>query len=334
MLTRAATPWCEADHEVAVEQFAINEPSAKRKAAKAARVEKISIETGKGTVHLKGEDFEASLEPASGRVLSSTWHDRALIVGAPQLHVWRGPTDNDGIKLAPDMSNRSLAAWVKAGLHDLVTKTQKAKVTARPDGTVQYQVAQQVSGRGNKHGFAHQQIYIFHPDGTIAMRHVVVGDKHLPSLARMGVTLSLAPEFERLRWFGRGPFENYSDRKCAAQIAVYESTVTGQYVPYIMPQEHGNKTDVRWLELGADNGAAVRFTSDRLFACSVSHFTSHDLFAWKHTTDVVARPEVIVNLDYAQRGLGTASCGPDVLPQYKVNPGKFKFNFVLRPMLH
>jgi len=330
-LTRETTPWCDRDHEVASEQFAIREPRAKSVRIKSSGKEKLEVVKSDGLVHVQGLQLHAILEPATGRILSSTWSDRAVIVGAPQLHVWRGPTDNDGIKLSPDLSKRALAAWVKAGLHDLVTITRKTNISSKADGSVHYEVVQDVKGRGVKHGFLHTQLYVFQPDGRIEMRNLVVADKRLPSLPRVGITLSLAPEFERLRWFGRGPVENYRDRQKAADVAVYEGTVTGQYVPYILPQEHGNKTDVRWIELASADGAAIRFTGDRLFECSAGHFTSHDLFAWKHTTDVVARPEVIVNLDYAQRGLGTASCGPDVLPQYVVDPGKFQFNFTLQP---
>jgi beta-galactosidase len=328
--TAAATAWCEAGHEVACEQFAIREPRVGRAKAP-GRDEKLVVEKSGGLIDVRGGDSRAVLEPASGRILSTEWRGHTVIVGAPQLHVWRGPTDNDGIKLAPDMSQRALAAWVKAGLHDLVTTTRRADVSVQRDGSVRYEVDQRVAGRGMKYGFSHEQIYLFRADGTIEMKQVVIADKRLPSLARMGITLSLAPEFEQLRWFGRGPFENYRDRQRASEVAVYEGTVTGQYVPYIMPQEHGNKTDVRWIEFAGRTGRPIRFSSDRLFECSASHFSSHDLFAWKHTTDVVARPEVIVNLDYAQRGLGTASCGPDVLPQYEVNPGRFEFNFVLQP---
>jgi len=328
---RAATPWCERDHEIAFEQFVLNEPRFRAKPVSTGPREKLELSKSDGLVHVRGTELQAVLEPASGRILSSKWRDRTVIVCPPQLHVWRGPTDNDGCKLTPDMGNRALAAWVAAGLQDLVTTTRKAKISRKARGSVSYEVIQELIGRGRKHGFLHHQLYLFHADGRIEMRQTVTADRRLPSLPRMGVTLSLAPEFERLRWFGRGPFENYRDRQAAAEVAVYEGTVTGEYVPYILPQEHGNKTDVRWLELLAADGMGVRFVSDRLFECSASHFTSHDLFAWKHTTDVVARSEVIVNLDYAQRGLGTASCGPDVLPAYEVKPGKFQFNFTMQP---
>ena len=132
------------------------------------------------------------------------------------------------------------------------------------------------------------------------------------------------------KWFGRGPHENYSDRNRGAAVGLYSGKVADQYVPYILPQEHGNKTDVRWLSLESSDGRGVKFSAaGRLLECSASHFTADDLFKAKHTTDLVPRPKVIVNLDYAQRGLGTASCGPDTLEQYRIQPGKYRFSYFI-----
>jgi beta-galactosidase len=114
-------------------------------------------------------------------------------------------------------------------------------------------------------------------------------------------------------------------------VAHYRSTVTDQYVPYILPQEHGNKCDVRWLALHDGQGQGVHFAAQsRLLEASASHYTAADLYAARHTTDLTPRPEVHVNLDYAQRGLGTASCGPDTLPQYRIKSGRYglKFNII------
>ena len=145
-------------------------------------------------------------------------------------------------------------------------------------------------------------------------------------LPRLGVTLTLADEFEGLEWFGRGPLESYSDRKHAAWVGKFAGTVSDQYVPYAMPQEHGNKTDLRWIELRSPD-LAVRFSPSALCEGSASRFAPQDLFAAKHTTDLAPRKEVRVNLDVAQRGLGTASCGPDILEQYRLGAGTYRLAF-------
>ncbi|MCL4828097.1 MAG: beta-galactosidase, partial [Caldilinea sp.] len=132
---------------------------------------------------------------------------------------------------------------------------------------------------------------------------------------------------EQLEWFGRGPWENYNDRKVSALVGRYRSTVTEQYVPYIMPQEHGHHTDVRWLTLTDARGAGLQVHGAPTIEFSASHFTANDLFQARHTYELTPRPEVYLNLDWGQRGLGTASCGPDTLPQYCLLESVYRFTY-------
>jgi beta-galactosidase len=138
------------------------------------------------------------------------------------------------------------------------------------------------------------------------------------------------PDLEKLEWFGRGPWENYWDRKASAMVGLYRSTVTDQYVPYIMPQEHGHKTDVRWLALTDAGGYGVSVIGQPAIEFSASHFTADDLYTARHTVDLTPRDEVMVCLDHLQRGLGTGSCGPDTLEQYRLLDSEYKFAYRLR----
>jgi beta-galactosidase len=151
----------------------------------------------------------------------------------------------------------------------------------------------------------------------------------IADLPRVGVSLTLTPGREKLDWFGRGPWENYGARKASAMVGLYRDTVTDQYVPYIMPQEHGHKTDIRWLALTDVRGRGVRVAGDPTLEFSASHFTAGDLYTARHTSDLRPRPEVILNLDAAQRGLGTGSCGPDTLPQYCLLASEYRFAYRL-----
>lgn len=182
---------------------------------------------------------------------------------------------------------------------------------------------------GSKKFITHQHRYLVKANGTIAVANQFEIDRKLPELPRLGVSMILPKDSEQLEWFGRGPWENYSDRNHSAMIAHYRSTVTDQYVPYIVPQEHGNKTDVRWMQLHNSKGQGVRFTTDKPMQASASHYIAADLYGAKHTSDLDPRPEVHVNLDLAQRGLGTGSCGPDTLPTYRIEPGEYQFDFTI-----
>ena len=181
----------------------------------------------------------------------------------------------------------------------------------------------------------HQHRYLILPDGEILVENLITIDPKLPDLPRVGVTMTLAPALENLAWFGRGPHESYCDRKAGARVGVWQGTVTEQYVPYVVPQEHGNKTDVRWmaLEAGPSDAGLLFQAENRLLECSASHFTADDLFKATHINELDPRSEVFVNLDYGQRGLGGASCGPDTLPQYRLEPGVYSFSYRIRPYI-
>jgi beta-galactosidase len=177
-----------------------------------------------------------------------------------------------------------------------------------------------------------QHTYTLAPDGRLDVRNIFTVNRAVPDLPRLGVVWKLPAGFEKLRWFGRGPIENYSDRKVSSLVDLYDNTVTGEYVPYVMPQENGNHCDVRWLEIESAAGAGLRVEAHGPLEFSASHFTAHDLYAAHHTYDLKPRPETILNLDLRQRGLGTQSCGPDTLPQYKIMPGRYKWAYTLRPV--
>ena len=187
--------------------------------------------------------------------------------------------------------------------------------------------------RANWKDVLHTHRYTVFPDGRIAVANDVVLAADYADLPRVGVRLDLVPGLRRLVYFGRGPFENYSDRKTAADLGVWENTVAGEYVDYVMPQEHGHHTDVRWLELSgpasAKRPATLRVEAAGALEFNASHFTAEDLYAARHTTDLKARPDTILYLDAAQRGLGTASCGPDTLSRYRLAAGRHAFGFVL-----
>jgi hypothetical protein len=143
--------------------------------------------------------------------------------------------------------------------------------------------------------------------------------------------MQLPGGFEQFTWLGRGPHENYSDRNTGTAIGLYHSTVDEQYEPYVMPQENGNKTEVRWLTLVNAEGVGLLAAGAEPLEASVSHYSAADLYAALHTPELVRRDEVTLNLDHRQCGLGGASCGPGTLPHYLVPPGVYHFTLRLRP---
>jgi len=153
-----------------------------------------------------------------------------------------------------------------------------------------------------------------------------------PHLPRIGLQLTILGEYNIFTWYGRGPHENHRDRKEGATIGVYSGTVDEQYVPYIMPQENGNKTDARWVSLTNNSGLGLLAVGMPLLEVSAHHYTTEDLTNAKHTYELKRREDITLNLDYKQSSLGGGSCGPDTLPKYLVKPEHTRFAVRLRPL--
>jgi len=328
-----ATGWCEAGHEVGWDQISIPARTGKNAKPKAARqpIRPLKLGESNGVLAVENDVFSLVASSETGLIETLRWQDHDILVSGPQLQIWRGPTDNDGIKGWPHQTWRPLNKWRAQGLDKLAVKTVSAKARRNKDGSITLLFEHLGACAASDRAVRHQHSYTISPDGRIRADNTFTIDKVIPDLPRLGVVLFLKPGFEKLRWFGRGPFENYSDRKRAALVDLYESTVTDQYVPYIMPQEHGNHTEVRWLSLGGEN-ARLLVAAAGPMEFSASHYTAQDIDSAYHTYDLHPRAEVILNLDYRQRGLGTESCGPGPLEQYKIKPDRYGWSYTLQPL--
>jgi beta-galactosidase len=166
-------------------------------------------------------------------------------------------------------------------------------------------------------------------DGRVVIETTVQPDEGLPPLPRLGLRLVLPPGCEAFQWYGRGPHESYADRKEGARLGRYDGSVDEQYVPYIMPQENGNKTDVRWAALRDERGIGLLAVGETPLNVSAHHYSAEDFTLAKHTHELKRRTEVILNLDFAHAGLGSASVGPETLPEYQVRPEETRLRIML-----
>ena len=330
---KEANDWAEAGHEVAWEQFAM--PFSAPPDRPSAPFGKLQLKKSASPVEIIGRHFKMTIDRAEARIKTFSWQDKALIIDGPRLNLWRGPTDNDGVKAWSGQDWKPLGKWMKAGLNKLTLQTASCDVETIDGGAVVADLCNIWIGADAEAPVCHQHRYLILPDGEILVENLITIDPKLPDLPRVGVTMTLAPALENLAWFGRGPHESYCDRKAGARVGVWQGTVTEQYVPYVVPQEHGNKTDVRWmaLEAGPADAGLLFQAENRLLECSASHFTADDLFKATHINELDPRSEVFVNIDYGQRGLGGASCGPDTLPQYRLEPGVYSFSYRIRPYI-
>jgi beta-galactosidase len=173
--------------------------------------------------------------------------------------------------------------------------------------------------------------YTIYGSGDLVIDTHVLPEVEVPFLPRVGLQMQLPGGYERFTWYGRGPHETYVDRKEGARVGVYSGTVDEQYVPYIVPEENGNKTEVRWVTLTDSEGMGLFACGDRWLGVSAHHYTTEDLTAARHTHELKRRQEITLNLDYGQSGLGSASCGPGRLDKYQLKPEEISYRIRLRP---
>lgn len=334
--TARDTPWAKRGHEIAWDQFALPSTRATRKVnaptpiphpAPPRRVG--ATETSAGLV-LRAGDVTAVFDRATG-TLASLRHDRVdVLARGPLVQLWRAATDNDGIKLWSGQAGKALGRWTALGLPRLRQRCTGFSWKRGLHGSVTVTLRHEATGRARWADCVHTHRYTLRPDCTLEVGNVIAfGDPDMTDLPRIGVCLHLPAGFETFRYFGRGPRENYADRKASELVGTHTTTVTDEYVPYVMPQEHGHHTDVRWIEFPGPFGAVLRIVGNPTLEFGASHFTAEDLFAARHTGDLTMRPETILHLDLAQRGLGTASCGPDTLEYHRLRGRSHVFHYTL-----
>jgi beta-galactosidase len=234
-----------------------------------------------------------------------------LLTSSVALQLVRAPIDNDGFKLMSErdfgVGGDRLAAWLAAGLLDRRADEVLIEAGGRHDHEVRLDV-----------------------DGSQVHTHRVVLPPELADVGRIGVAFTVPGHLDRLRWFGRGPLECYPDRQRGAVLGVWESAPDA--MPYLVPQEFGLRTDCRWFSCtdpATGLGVRIRPLQPASLHVSATRHTTDDLYRARHATDLVPRRDLVVHVDLAHRGLGTASCGPDALPGDRIQPGEHVFSYRL-----
>lgn len=323
---REATSWAPAGHVVAWEQFSLLREAETQPVADQSSASQIRIEESGDKVRVVGDRFVATFDRSQAALASLRYDDRVMLAEGFRLQFYRAPTDNDrgfGSWLAKE--------WQDAGLDAMKLRHGGVLVSQPEDGTIHVQTASTGALPHGKISIATN--WIVAADGAIAATHRIEPAGDLPPLPRLGVVATLVPRLKRVEWFGRGPFENYPDRKDAAAIGRWQGAVSSMATPYPRPQETGARQDVRWVALRDNDEAGILIAApDEPFAFSAIPYTTADLAGAKRWVDLSPRNNAILSIDAAQCGLGNSSCGPGVLQKYAVLPAPVTLRFVILPL--
>ncbi len=290
---------------------------------------------------VSGEEFKVRFDLEKGRIISFSSGERELISKGPEPDFWRPPTDND-YGYGMDMK---LGVWKKAGEKAVI---RKVNIEQPEMDKVILTMEYDIPGPGGQKIAGYVSTYTLLGSADVIIKNQFSKlSGMIPEIPRMGMQMRLPVEYSNLRWFGRGPHENYSDRKTSAFTGLYESSVDDQYVPYIRPQENGYKTDTRWLTLTDEDGNGLLVSGSPLI-CFAALRNVHDDFespgrlsqyrkdaktANTHTNDVKPRDFVNLNIDYGQMGVGgDDSWGAEIHPEYRLLDRKYEYSFRMRPV--
>lgn len=327
------TSWAEADHEVAWEQFSLNEQASLASRVNLTTMPPISFEQANGQIRITGSNFTATFDEQVG-ALTSLVYEQQELVSAPLLpSVWRAPTDNDSGGGDQSFAHR----WRVAGL-DQATFVPESLTAQQPNDQV-VRVMVKGSMRGEKEVsdnlLAYEGVYTVYGSGDIVLESRFRVAEAAPPLPKVGLSLQVPGVMDQFAWYGRGPHETYSDRLTGAKVGRYAGSVAEQYTPYVLPQENGNKTGVRWVTLTNADGVGLFASSWPTNELNVSAHT-YDLKEFDqatHTYQVKETDHVTLNLDYAQMGLGgDDSWTPATHEEYLLDSGNYSYQVRLRPI--
>ncbi len=272
-------------------------------------------------------DGELKIDRADGR---GSLHSggQLLLPRLPEVNFFRAATDNDGIRAWSGQADKPMGQWQAAGLDALTEKIENVALTEQ-NGVIELRRDLSIHGNPAAGIAAIRERVRITPELRLDFEFHYLLPAGWPSLPRIGVAFRLPRSFDRLAYLGRGPFENYCDRRDAAEVSLYHCRVDDLYTDYVMPQSNGNRTGVRHAAF-TDGIRALAVTGAPEFEFSATFYPEPVLFAARHRHELARQKFITVYLDLAQRGVGTGSCGPDTLPEYEVLPGEYRFAFSLQ----
>ena len=310
--------WAKAGHEVAWEQFCIQEGALL--SSKLENRGRLKVRADEEHLSISGSGFSIQWEKnATGSLTSLTYHGKEMLAHPadfplqPVTQAFRAPTDNDksfGNWLAKD--------WSLHQMDNPRISLDSFKHEVREDGAVIVRV--QTRNRYKEGAIVTTSLYTILSDGTIDLKTTFQPQGILPELPRLGIAFCLSSDYNTFIWQGRGPQDNYPDRKTSAAVGLWKGSVADQYMHYPRPQDSGNKEEVCRLMLTDRHGKGIRVDAvEDVFSASALHYTAQDLYKETHDCNLKPRSEIILSLDAAVLGLGNSSCGPGVLKKYAID---------------
>ena len=333
--------WAEPGFETAWEELELPwfKPVADKPEIKKSQID--VLEDGE-KINVKGKNFIYSFSKKTGLILSMQVMGKEFIKKGAGLNVWRAPLANETDEWTFWSSNNkhrtdgfgrfAATEWYSAGLDKMNFILERFGWAKAGDEKVIVN-CKSISLIGNGRGaFLNNVKYTIDGNGEITIENSVIPDGQMPAwLPRIGVEWILDRSLDQVQWYGRGPQENYPDRKSGYRTGIYRMTVDEMYEPYLIPQDYGLRTDNRWVRMTDKSGAGLEFRGDKLFNFNAHPYSAENLTKALYTYQLHPFDGITFNLDYATSGVGCTAAG--VFPEYQVMPQRYDFTVTIRPII-
>ncbi|MCK5370494.1 MAG: DUF4981 domain-containing protein, partial [Cyclobacteriaceae bacterium] len=331
------TKWAKKGHEVAWEQLTYPDFPPLGKYDKNS---KISIEETQDAIILTGKKFEYEFNKNTGKLSRMLVNGKTIVLNSPMFNVWRAPIANDTdpwnngkhrTQEKIDGLGRSRDNhWRTMGIDHLQYQVDNIEVFDQSDYYVEVKVSETAYTSTKEGGFKNQYEYHINAKGELSLFIKTMAQGKMPQwLPRIGLQFQLPQEFQHVEWYGRGPQENYPDRKTGYKIGNYTSTVDEMYVPYLIPQDYGNRSDVSFVKLTNEEGIGLIIQGFD-FNFSAHNFTTDNLERAMYPFQLKKSDKVYLNIDHKVNGLGDTSLS--TLREHRVLPGTYEFSYTIKPV--
>jgi beta-galactosidase len=318
------TPYAERGFEIAKEQLELVSPTGPGVGPDGPPAQgKLSWEQGE-KIRISGADFKLAVDADTGALCEYRYRGATLLSESLMPCFWRVPTDNDEGGGESSFAHR----WRVAGLDHYSIKVNAVHLNPRENGKLELEVSSTLSFKEGRMNLAAR--YTVEPDGRVDVQLDLTLLDDFPPLARVGVQFAMPSAYDHITWYGRGPFESYQDRKGSAHVGLYSGSVAHQYFEFVMPQENGNKTDVRWIKVMDRAETGLKITGEPLVDVNVQDYSQRALNDAKTTHSLVRGEKTYVHVDLKQMGLGgDDSWSPRVHEEYQLKDKNYRLKFSL-----
>jgi beta-galactosidase len=331
-------PWAKAGFEIAFEQFRMPwEIKAVSNTVK--NLPNLTLEETRDSLIIRGARFDYLFDKTTGKLITMYFMGKLLVTSGPALNVWRAPlaneTDEWGSRSSgathwgEGYSRMAATDWYSTGIDRLSAHIESFKYITDSTNMI-IEVHEVVTVSNLSSGFLNVYRYTIDGSGAINLRHKIVPWGDMPAwLPRIGTTWILSPDLNIIQWYGRGPQENYPDRKTGYRIGKYSSLVSDMFEPYIIPQDNGLRTDNRWVTLNTRQGIGLKFSGDEPFNFNAWPYTVENLTKALYTFQLKPFGGITFNFDHMTSGVGCTA--RSVFNPYRVLPQTYEYTMYVTP---